>query len=48
MFVEVNKGPNKNGLGARFGPRAAIWEGLHYTDLFNGSQTLEVEIVFAS
>ena len=26
MFVEVNKEPNKNGLGAGFGPRAAIWK----------------------
>ena len=30
MYTGVDKGPNKYGLQAGFGPRAAIWEGLHY------------------
>ena len=30
MLIEVNKGPNKNGLGAEFGPGVIIWEGLAY------------------
>ena len=28
MYIGVDKGPSKYGLRARFGPRAAIWEGL--------------------
>ena len=31
MYIGVDKGPSKYGLWARFGPRAAIWEGLCYT-----------------
>ena len=34
MYIEVDKGPDKNGLQARFGPRAAIWEGLFYGIIF--------------
>ena len=28
MYIGVDKGPNKYGLQAGFGPRAAIWEDL--------------------
>ena len=45
MYFEGDKGPNKNGLQARFGPHGTIWEPLGKAKLSAGWALLYLPVI---